>query len=217
MSAATKRQSDSIGIALSFPGENDCEGQTPTEGSFVSKYTARIVSDRLSSLYRLPLSINNEYMRSNFSDVFFDSDSVFDGSTSSTRIPYSYINVENLLGIQKPFFCGENNRTREFVVNSTEPGNTPTLLPDNFKFSLGGHIRDLHSCPMSVSEWDAILPDVVIDGVNVDQLIGINNMTASQNNVTSILLSSPYDQIEQSGQWHIPKNSQSGPNLIMTG
>lgn len=194
-SRGIRRKAGSLGIALSFPDENTCSGQVPGEGAFVSNFTARVVADRVATLYRAPLSLNNRYMRTgNATNIFFNSQ-VFNGAASSQIRPYSYMNVVNLLGIQNPFYCGENNRTRGIIPSNDT---APIYAPDNFKYSIGGNVQDVHSCPMSVAEWDSILPDLVLEGVNVDHIFGPFNESVATLH---------YDQIEQAGHWHIPKEA----------
>lgn len=191
------RKISELGVALHAPDQiNSCRGSTPTEQSFASNFTARVVADRVSTLYRSPLSINNPWLRSEYAAVLTNNQ-VFTGSPSSSRRPFAYTNVVDLLGIRDPFYCGENNRTRDIVPDSGSNSSIPVYEPDDFKWSIGGDIRDLHSCPMTESEWNALIPDVALLDVNVDELFKVTS-GESNNKI--------YDVIEQTGTWNIPRN-----------
>ena len=81
---------------------------------------------------------------------------------------YGYNNASLILGIVDPFICNANN----------------SLLT-------GALPSEIFSCPMTVQEWEAILPDVALLNQTIDLLVGPN--------ITS------YNNFARDGQWIPPK------------
>ncbi len=90
------------------------------------------------------------------------------GLTQMNMPPYGYANASSLLGIIDPFVCKRNN-----TYHNT--GNTP---------------NNIHACPMTANEWEAILPDVVINGQTVDVFYGPNTTS--------------YGEYQRDGPWIVP-------------
>lgn len=171
--AAVYRKSGPLGVALAVPRENECGGTVPQQGAFVSRFSPKRVAQRLAAYLYFPRRNNN--MTTYVPDVIemqLNNTAYLDARVS---LPFGYLDVASLMGVLEPFTCGAN------------------VSESNSTFKLGSVSNEAHSCPMTPTEWEAVLQDVAIEGVNVDEIIGPN--------------STAYSTFQRDGGWIVPTDT----------
>lgn len=168
------------GIALFATDDSQCFGDRPTSGAFKSYFDPRSVSARVAGVQRNLNFLNENYLDFSFGDFEFNATDFAFGAMDPM---FNYLNATSLFGIERPFLCGE-----EKFINSSRS-----------VYQTGIEMHSAHSCPMGVSEWDAILPDVLIEGVTVD------NITVGRR------FGNEYTFEEHVGKWNIPDRPSDLP------
>ena len=138
-------------IALSIPNRDECD-RLPTQSSFMSSLSASQVAQNIHSLTNNIL-VTNTSIQSYLSQLAVQAGSnMISGSNPGEMAPFGYINASTILRIIDPFLCKINSSAHY----------------------IGAKREEVHACPMSISEWQSILPDVVILNETVDILYGPN-------------------------------------------
>jgi hypothetical protein len=166
------RRGGVLNVAMARPRQNECNGDVPQQGAFTSIYTPKAMSSRLSAW--------KFYQRggTNFTNLVLNNAGLIDNQTliENSRVgkPFGYLNLDHVMGITEPFLCGATNAT-----NST--------------YAIGSTPNEVHSCPMTETEWENVLQDVAMPGVNVDEFFGPNTTA--------------YSEFQRDGAWIVPSDN----------
>ena len=137
-------------IALSFPTADTCD-RLPSQSSFLSTLSASQVAQNILGIQNYPISTNSTVQNQLATLLLQQTNNMIGSSFPTEVMPYSYINASAFLRIIDPFLCKNSS-----------------------SHNIGTTRGELHACPMTISEWNAILPDVVLLNETVDVLFGPN-------------------------------------------
>jgi len=160
-----------ITIALSFPLQGTCD-RLPTQSSFMSSSPASVVAQNVLQNLNYPITINSTIQGYLNSLSLSNTSNIIPAGFGIESMPYGYINATNILNIIDPFLC----------------------KPNSSSHTAGALKEEIHACPMTVLEWNSILPDVVLFNETVDILYGPNTTS--------------YGSFQRDGPW-IPPNQYS--------
>ena len=168
------RRGGLLNIAMARPRDNECNGHVPQQSAFTSIYTPKQATNRLAHWKFFQRGGTNFTILVSNNAVLLTNQTLIEESVISK--PYGYLNLEKTLGITQPFLCSDTGS------NST-----------NSTYKVGSLASEAHSCPMTITEWEAVLQDVAMPGVSVDEFFGPNTTA--------------YTTFQRDGAWIVPSDN----------